>query len=363
MKKRAKLKRKTVRKIVKNLIVLVALAVVAFASVLSWFKDDPEADSGGLKVVTKVDDGLEFYIMPPSNDDQYTAINTRLAANARWNGQNPTATPLRESWHKGEDVTFDFSDQEFKFMEGLFMCEVTSDGKTFNVPKLMQYDEVAYVDTSQDFTAAQANDEYLSFDLYFRSENEHDVELVYDSTISPNTSYPAGTYSSNLDTDYKDAAIGAVRMSIVNNSTRELLWIPGASVYFNGKANPNTLQTGLTSFSDKGAVFYNSTTNSLATRTGEGTNDHAYYADKSTRNVIRSTDSGLEGSLVASTNNWQLGSTASDNKTVVSLSNTSGEYHYGHIRVNLWIEGEDAEARLNFVGGKYTMALHFAMKD
>ena len=364
MKKGVKLSKKTRRLIIKNLIVLLTLGIVAFVGVFSWFRLENDSDASGIVVSTLVGDGLEFYVMPPSDSDQYNDINTRLADNATWNAQNPSATPRRIEWHKGgNEVDFDFADQEFKFMEGLFMCEVTSDGKTFQVPKLMQYDEVAYVDTTQDFDPADPNDEYMSFDLYFRSENQHDVKLVYDSVIAPNETYPAGTYSNPGDTK-KAAAIGAVRMSILNGNTRELLWIPGASVYYDGlQGEGGTLYTGLTDFSNKGAVYY--TGSGIDKRTNEGTDTHAYYASKTVRNVLRSTTSGLEGTLVASGVGGQLGATSASDLSVVTLNHqdTTNGYYYGHIRVNLWIEGEDAEARLGFVGGKFNMTLSFAFAD
>ena len=57
-------------------------------------------------------------------------------------------------------------------MENLFLCEVTGDGSTFNIPKLIQYNNVAYVDETQAFDTAVANDNYMSFDLYFRCETD-----------------------------------------------------------------------------------------------------------------------------------------------------------------------------------------------
>ena len=88
MNKSEKLSRKTRRMIAKNLIILAVLAVVAFASVVSWFTMSQKAEADGIVVQTQVADGLEFYIMPPSNSDQYAAINQRLDGNARYNNDN-----------------------------------------------------------------------------------------------------------------------------------------------------------------------------------------------------------------------------------------------------------------------------------
>ena len=373
MKKSEGIRRHTGRMIAKNLIILAVLAVVAFASVVSWFTMSQKAEADGIVVQTQVSDGLEFYIMPPSAADQYDDINARLADNATYNNTNNLSENdpgyRRTTWHTSNDgeVTFDFSDQEFKFMEGLFLCEVTSDGSTFKVPKLMQYDEIAYVDTTQSFDDPTPNDEYMSFDIYFRSESTHDIVLKYDSSITPGdasgTYTTAATYTSRTDIESKkDAAIGAVRMAVLNmeaSNERELLWIPGPYVYYDGTAGDDgTLYTGLTSsqYSNKGAAYYDGA--GIAKRSGEGTNDHAYYNASKVRQVIRSNASGV---VVGSA----LGSNSSNDITVltipVSNHDTTNEYYYGHIRVNLWIEGEDAEARLAFVGGKFKMSLDFEM--
>lgn len=354
MKKRAKLKRKTIKMIVKNLIVLVALAFVALAGVLSWFKDDPDVTSDGFTAKARADDRLEFYIMPPSDSDQYDAINTRLTNNATYNQNNPGATPKNTEWHKGE-LTFDFSDPELKFMEDLFLCETTSDGKSFYIPKLIQNGEIAYVDENETFDDAVANENYMSFDIYFRCKVSCSVALKSDSSIAP-TATPDGT----TDQGIKNAAVGAVRLAVVgSDDTRELLWIPAPRVWFNGLTG--ALSTGLTSFTGKGPV------NSSGTlRTDEATTDHAYYTVVNNANT-RQKEPANGTSIIASTPtatsgvDYILGSDV----TVVDLDNqdyTNG-YSYGYVRVNLWVEGEDAEARLALVGGKFNMFLDFDVSE
>ena len=343
MKKRAKLKRKTIGKIVKNLIVLVTLAIVTFVGIFAWFKLDQEADSSGINIVSKVNENLEFFIVAPSNEDQYSAINTWLST---YNTNHPTAT---KDWHKGS-LTFDFSDAELKFMEDLFLCETTSDGKAFYIPKLVQNGANAYVDATEAFSDAVANENYMSFDIYFRSNVSCTISLMSDSKIEP-TAAPA-----NTDAGKKNAAVGAVRMAVVGsdaNSTRELLWIPAPCVWYNGLTKD--LSTGLTSstFAGKGPVYNNNGT--MALRTDEGTTDHAYYTVVNNANT-RQKESANGTSIIASTSgDYQLGKDVS----VVSLSNHVGEYYYNHVRVNLWVEGEDAEARLDMVGGKFNMFLDF----
>ncbi len=372
MKKSGSLSRKARKIIAKNLIVLVALALVAFVSVYSWFTQNTTAIASGINAKTVVNDKLEFYIMPPSDTDQYNAINQRLASNIAWNIEHSNETPRRTSWHEGE-LTFDFSDQELKFMEGLFMSEVTGNGTTFNIPKLMQYDQVAYIDTDQQFEAATANDNYMSFDLYFRSKSNYNIALTNESSIEPvNGDSLSGQHDydgavAENEASMKPGAIGAVRLSILNceaNNECELLWIPAPNVWYNGITDH--LYTGLTStgtgnfgFSGKGSAYYSGSGLAL---TNEGTTAHAFY---SANNAARTVwNNGTHNVKASTAGNYRLGSSSSDDVNVLTLPHEdSNGYHYGHIRVNLWIEGEDSEARLRMVNGKFNMSLYFDIKD
>ncbi|WP_316631616.1 hypothetical protein [uncultured Ruminococcus sp.] len=359
--------------IAKNLIVLVALAVVAFVGAYSWFSKTTTASAQGINASTKMNDKLEFYIMPPSDTDQYNAIKKRFVDNAAWNAEHSSETPRRTDWHHGE-LNFDFSDQEFKFMDGLFMSEVTGDGVSFNIPKLMQYDNVAYIDKTQAFEKATPNDNYMSFDLYIRSKNNYSIALMNDSSIEPvNSNSISGQHDYTGDAaeaNMKPGAIGAVRMSILNceaNNERELLWIPAPNVWYNGLTDH--LYTGLTanssgdySFSGKGSAYYdeNDATNKLKL-TNEGTTTHAFY---SANNANRTTWANGSNKVKASTaGNYQLGSDNTDDIVVLTLQNQDNDYRYGRIRVNLWIEGEDSEARLRLVNGKFNMSLRFDIKE
>lgn len=370
MKKSDKLRLKTRKMIAKNLIILVALAVVAFVGAFSWFSENTKATANGISAKTEVTPQLEFYIMPPSDSDQYDTINTRLSNNAAWNEEHKSDTGYtakRTEWHRG-DLEFDFSDQELKFMDGLFMSEVTGNGTTFKIPKLLQYDQVAYIDTDQDFEDATANDNYMSFDLYFRSQNKYSIVLTHDSSIEPVDDDDAlsGQHAYSGDTDessMKPGAIGAVRLSVLNceaSNARELLWIPAPNVWFDGLND--ILYTGLTEgtgtygFSGKGSAYLDNDTLKLTT---EGTTAHAFYtAADATRTVWNNGTNNVKASTAG---DYKLGADSDDDIEVVTLTNEDedGGYYYGHIRVNLWIEGEDAEARLRLVNGKFNMSLCF----
>ena len=375
MKKSDELRLKTRKLIAKNLIVLVALVVVAIVGAFSWFSQTTTASAGSLTAKTKISDALEYYIMPPKNSnggqvDQYNDINTRLSANATYNQQNPNAEQRNTKWHIGE-LTFDSSDPEFAFMEDLFLCETTSDGKTFKLPGMVQYGEVACVDPDAEFNDALANENYLSFDLYFRCRTANrTVVMTNDSIITPtNTSTLDGTTYDTTNAaneeDIKPAAVGAARLSVLNASNqRQILWIPAPNVWFDGINN--RLYTGLSSsqFSGKGHIITDG-----QTTTSEGTNNHYYYDESNGGTIINSGDLNAEGAVVASDycdykfrdRNY----IEDDGVSVVTLNqhDSVNGYYYGHVRVNLWLEGEDAEARLKMVGGKFNMTLCFDVDE
>ena len=357
MKKSDELRVKTRKLLAKNLIILVALAVVAFVGVFSWFKAEPNANTKGLTLKATAPNGLEFFIVAPSDQtvsDGYNAINTWIST-YNTNHKNDTGHQDK-TWHQG-DLTIDYSDAEFGFLSDLFLCETTSDGSTFKIPKLIQYGDIAYVDPEAEFEDATANEQYMSFDIYFRSKTQNDVKLLNTSTLAP-VSAP----NNDDDEGRKNAAIGAVRLAVYNGSTRELLWIPAPRIWFEG-TSANTLHldyTGTTSGTYKPGGNVTVSGDSI-TLTGDATTEHWYY-DGSTATRVK--DSGTD--IVASTaGDYKLGDNSEDDIPVVSMSNynTTDGYYYNRIRVNLWIEGEDAESRLKFVGGQFNMALNFDVDD
>lgn len=352
MKKSQELSRKTWKMIAKNLIVLAVLIVVAFVGSFSWFTNSTSATADGISVKTEVSDGLEYYIVAPSDSDQYDNINQKLKDNADYNAKNPNAAPKNTKWHDGS-ITFDFTDPEFKFMEDIFLCEVTGDGKTFNIPKLVQYGEIAYVDKESKFDEAVLNEDYMSFDIYFRTNNKQTVTLKSGSSIAPTDKNIDATTEDGM----KNAAIGAVRLSVLDSSTRKLLWIPGPNVWYDGKIDGSkgvlNIQTG--AGFGKGSITYNNSTEQLE-YTNELTSDHAYFDSSKIRQKVSSNGTNV---IASTKGDYMLGNEVSLVK--LESKDEANGYYYGHARINLWIEGEDAEARLKFVGGKFNMALKFGV--
>lgn len=356
MKKSDELRLRTRKMIAKNLIILVALAVVAFVGAYSWFKADPNAHTNGLNIKATAPNGLEYFIVAPSDKtvtNGYFDINTWISD---YNNSHRLEPGFQEKgWHQG-NLTLDFSDPEFAFLSDLFLCETTGNGSTFKIPTLIQYGDIAYVDTTANFEDAVSNENYMSFDIYFRSKTKNDVKLLHTSSLAPATEP-----STNNEDAMKNAAIGAVRMAVYNGSTRELLWIPAPCIWYDG-TNNDTLHldyTGSTAgtFKPGGNVTVSGDTISL---TGDATNEHWYY--NASKDRVKDTGTDLKASTAG---DYLLGATSADDLPVVSMDNynSADGYYYNRIRVNMWIEGEDAESRLKFVGGQFNMALNFDFDD
>ena len=365
MKKSDELRLRTRKLLAKNLIILVALAVIAIVGAFSWFSHTTTASAGTIVASTKANDALEYFIVEPKNVDQYSAINSWIAT---YNTNHASDEGhVDKKWHLGE-WTFDFSDAELKFMNDLYLSEVTSDGLTFKIPKLNQYRHVAYVNEEESFSDAAANENYMSFDIYFRCKRQYTIVLKSDSSIAP-----MGQIDPSTEVGMQNGAIGAVRMSVQdvgNTNARELLWIPGPGVWFDGMA-PTQVQDEygvlhLQSDSDwdsltnrgKSITYLGNNTIGYTNTAGEDTDNHVYYTASGVRTLIESDDTNVIASTDYDDHPYELGHDITV-CTLGSNNHTSGEYYYGYVRVNLWIEGEDSEARVNFVKGKFSMDLDF----
>ena len=315
MNKSDEIRRKTWRMIAKNLIVLAALAVAAVIGVMSWFTQSTTAKANNLTITAQTPFYVDIAVVSPGS-------------------QAPSVTN-DSLW----STSIDLNDSSYTFLDTSSYCEITSDGiNYFCKPWLTQEGYVVSPDPSKEWDDATANTDYLKFDLYFRSKYPVTMNLTSDTTVYPHETLTSGT-------NFKqDSVVGAVRMSVNDaSSTNKLLWIPAPHVYFDFAQN---------------SVFLNKEQGN-----DEGTYIHTY--------VIRSADQQNPGEFVnqriTSSNsiannqkNYKLG----QDVPVVEITNSdkveNTEYYINHVTVNLWIEGEDAEARLAMVDGRFDMQMYLA---
>lgn len=319
--------RKTGRMIAKNLIILVVLVFVAILAMWAWFTNKSSATADGIDVKCDAPDGIEIAVVAPG------------------------ATPTEKDYVKG---SIKISADKFSFMEDLVLSEVTSDGKTFYKPALIQSNGIASVDRDANWDKAVANENYLSFDLYIRSKSTQKVSLTNKSKFTPLSSVLVGETAGNKskEGDYsRDCIVGATRFSIVDyNDKKEgdlkLLWIPRPDIYFNGTGvDLDVPETGESSYD--GLTY-----------------KHNYYEVTDTSKTPKTIDSSsnldyFKTSVINSDDEYAL----PEKTEIVKLTKIGDDRFYTKcVRCNMWVDGEDSEDRLALVKGKFQIYLDLTIK-
>lgn len=315
MNKSAQPNRKTGRMVTKNLIVLFTLAVVCFVGIYSWFTSNSKATASGIGVKCEAPDGVEI-----------AAVE---------HGQKPIDSDFK--------TTFELD--ESGFLAKLNLKEITSDGLSFYSPKLTQTNGKAEPDTSQDWSVSEAGVDYLCFDLYMRTKNPRAIYLSGTSnveTVDKELTWTGTTTSSENQSTYgnfsRDCMVGATRLSINSSSNvSKLKWITRPDIYLQQDDSVYNVLTDLT-------------TNE------HGTYEHNYWSIAFSNN-IQTKQLSTDSDFVA--NAYELG----DKKEIASAEDFGDEetldedYKYAYVVINLWVEGEDDEARLALSGGKFKLNL------
>lgn len=320
--------RKTGRMIAKNLIVLFTVALAGFCGIQAWFTDKSSAEADGINVECQAPDGIKIAVVkhndPAPKDTEYTVGNIKL---------NKT---------------------NCKFLENLQLTEITSDGTDFYKPALIQTGGQAQVDTKADWSPAAANQHYLSFDLYIRSKSQYNIAIGKKSTIKPDAPQLTSqdgtgiTNKSNYGNFSRDSVVGAVRFSVVDYKSapplKKLLWLPAPNILLEQTTDVYTLSDDMPSGESYSHVYYD--TNRVQHTVSSTDVDKAFVVN----------NDGFDGGKFT----YELG----QNQNIAQLkksSDTDTDPYYGDygamVTCNMWIEGEDAEARLALVNGKFKVNL------
>lgn len=319
--------RKTGRMIAKNLIVLFTVALAGFCGIQAWFTDKRSAEANGIEVECQAPDGIEIAVVghgaPAPANDKYTVGNITL---------NKT---------------------NCKFLENLQLTEITGDGTFFRKPALIQSGGQAHVDTKAEWSEPTANEHYLSFDLYIRSKLQYNIAIGKKSTIKPDAPQLTSqdgtgiTNKSKYGNFSRDSVVGAVRFSVVDYKSapplKKLLWLPAPNILLEQTTDEYTLSDDMPS--------------------GESYS-HVYYDTKKAQQTI--SDSKTDSAFVVNNKGFVDGKFTYElgkNQTIARLEKPSGthqendQFYSAMVTCNMWIEGEDAEARLALVNGKFNVNL------
>lgn len=329
--------RKTGRMIAKNLIVLFTVALAGFCGIQAWFTDKQSAEADGINIECQAPDGIEIAVVK-HKDSAPTAYKNTIELNSK----------------------------NYPFIDDIKMTEVSSDGYTFYKPPLKQEKGVAspILDVA-DWDLADYSVHYLSFDLYVRSKSKFDIYLDSKSKISPNANNLKGENADNKS-DFgesgdskgisRDCVTGAVRFSVANYNTNEtkLLWIPAPNIFLN--VNSDTTKYSVSTDKRKGESY-----------------SHGYYEKVGSnwvKKLVSADDDSPLGQVFVANNDgfttkgdytYELGA----KKKIMTLEKdtTQDGIYTGMVTCNMWVDGEDAEARLALVNGKFKANLVLTKGD
>lgn len=333
--------RKTGRMIAKNLIVLFTVALAGFCGIQAWFTDKSSAEADGINIECQAPDGIEIAVV--KHDDP---------------------APKDDTAYKN---TIELNSKNYSFINDIKMTEVSSDGYTFYKPPLKQENGVATpILDADEWELANSSVHYLSFDLYVRSKSKFDIYLDGKSKISPNAKNLTGENADNKS-DFgesgvskgisRDCVTGAVRFSVANYETSEtmpkLLWIPAPNILL--KPDLDTTKYSVSTDMSSGKSY-----------------SHSYYVKNGKweiTSVSANDDSSLGQVFVANSNGftpngdytYELG----EKKKIMTLEKdtTQNGIYTGMVTCNMWVDGEDAEARLALVNGKFKANLVLTKGD
>lgn len=315
--------RKTGRMIAKNLIVLFTVALAGFCGIQAWFTDKSSADADGINVECQAPDGIEIAVVGHGDD----APTTYTTGNITLNKDN------------------------YSFLEKLQLTEITGDGTYFSKPALIQRDGKALVDTKADWSVPTANEHYLSFDLYIRSKSQYTISIGKKSTIKPvapqlTTSDGTGIINQSKYGNFsRDSVVGAVRFSVVDydsqtTPSKKLLWLPAPNILLTQDGDGYTLSDNKRNGDSYRHVYYDTQ------RTFSNSDDDSAF--------VVNNNGFPDGKFT-----YELGK----DQSIARLEKPSGsgqendQFYSAMVTCNMWIEGEDEEARLALVNGKFKVNL------
>lgn len=313
--------RKTGRMIAKNLIVLFTVALAGFCGIQAWFTDKRSAEANGIEVECQAPDGIEIAVVGHGGDApaKYTVGNITL---------NKT---------------------DYPFLENLQLTEITGDGTFFRKPALIQSGGQANVDTKAEWSEPTANEHYLSFDLYIRSKSQYNISIGQKSTIKPDAPQLTTQDGTGIKNKSKygnfsrDSVVGAVRFSVVDYKSappsKKLLWLPAPNILLKQTTDEYTLSDNMPSGESYSHVYYD--TKKEHQTVSSTADDNAFVVNN---------DGFVDGKFT-----YELGK--NQNIAQLKKSSENDQFYSAMVTCNMWIEGEDAEARLALVNGKFKVNL------
>ena len=379
----------------KGILVLLSLLILVFVFTYTWYRNpnDPVTASGMSFTVTNPSTDFEYAIGFSNSQTGGVYKHTTFTNTVNTDLNLEALLPSDESDPtKTVNLLYDYNP-----------TDLTGNGVTLVRPA-MNYGNWSINSASRNYSIAEENVQYITFDMIFRTRVANtSIRLDSDSyakgdceTYSGDGSLLSDTASRNKDGKYgafsTDAIVGAVRVAfleyvnhnesgdtIVNTklsefeSTPKLLWVVRPDIYLNNNPTGSNLREKDIDGWSLDTNVASDTTYSLVsdsqTNPSYSTYAHQYYNIFSVgQNVTPAivTDTSAVASVLntsAPTNKVTFGQSL-DLVTLNHINDTNSDaapddgYYYGKVRVRIWIEGTDTEARRALAGGKFSVSFH-----
>ncbi len=305
----------------KNLILSSVLLVTIILLTFSWFTQNSEASADGIYIQCTTPPGVEIAVVEPGT------------------------TPKDDDYKTG---TFTLNAEEIEFLKSYKLADITSNGVDFYKPTLTQGGNSASPEIGSDapWEIATPNLHYISFDLYCRSKSAVDVFFTKNCKFDTKAQYDS--LGGSVDTCSHDAVVGAARFSVFDTEKNlKFLWIPRPDIYLECDIDKVPTKV-LTNQNDVTGPSYK----------------HNYYTVESDNSKIYHENDIDKTKLVTSTsvgtNDYVMG----DDQEILQLNKKQAddsEYYAGHVTCNMWIEGEDSEARRALMDGNFSINLELTI--
>ena len=206
----------------KGLMVLLSLLVMVFAFTYSWYKNDPEVSASGISASVESTGDFEYAIGFYNNGTggEYKVID--------FTNQTSALNLERLKVYDGTASDNDGNDSGryyhyYNLLHDYKPIDVTGDGRTLIRPD-MSYGNATINEASNDYSIAQPNVQYISFDLYFRSTvpgtpiklgNGSWAKAACEITGGGSMTGANATNKSTYGDFSRDAIVGAVRIGFI----------------------------------------------------------------------------------------------------------------------------------------------------
>ena len=163
----------------------------------------------------------------------------------------------------------------------------------------------------------------------------------------------------------KDCIVGATRFAFLDagETAVKCLWIPRPNIFYETKISED--KEVKTIYGGTSSTLANLVDSKDTTQAYRSPTTHYYY-DATIDTIDNETKVVTNASLATATNaiagSTDLSTTSRGNsksKLVTLEKESTTEYYKGSIKVVIWVEGCDAEARQAFAGGKFGATLRF----